>query len=1195
MNKFFKVAIVLVMLLAAVFTAISCNESDGALTFDEDDMPRTTYVQGTDLDLSIGKLLLKNKSESETVALNADSVTHSEYNKNQIGEQEITFFYKNFSVKLTITVIQRLALSNATLDYFEGEKFDRKNGQLLIYDDNAETYEAVDLSNEEIKIDEIDQNEFGKQTLNISYGNYTGTFNIYRYKAQDCRLTAPIDVDYLSHEADINLEGCFITFIPEQSANIDSKIVPVNKDMIRKGTFDLSKADMANREIPLVQKVYVDYPGLPEDKNFFEIKIKYSDISVIGDYAQELGSLDYSKAVDEQGIISWNIDEDRAYIAATESQLKKAEEAITLYLALPEADKDSIAEDELKVILRTAIYENFVKYNQAIRTEFADLFVMNSDNRVELHCDTYEGTKRSYNDFINTSHEDDVAFSSSKFLTDLYYAEKTDETGKVTTTGNPAAKKIQNLELFANKKGNVKLTVNSLSNVGDFANICDSYIPAIGHMIDLYEIMNGVDNATPFPSEWDAQTLISNADKIKAFENKVIKEDESTGDMYLTYGGSAYRSMYEIMSSWRENDDLFKILYTYYYNDAKALEEAGYEKDSAEEKRFNRDWLIMRTYANYYGLPSELEQLYNGVRNTMGELDTMYLYEIFGYTRDNSTYASYYFDFLTKLETLYAQEGMYKELIDKIYFAGWSESGAVTFKDVLPNLNKQYISFLGNMAGIESVDKVWKDYARVYAKDINNTVDDLGVLVRDLLALSPNEFSNFIWSVYPVKDFFACDLVEQDVDGEVKKVPACKTYFAAYIINYFSAKYESLSVEAQNLILKYLSALEYYGHRYRFDEGLEKFFNYAEEASGMYNYFLSSDDKNIFQSDELLVALKQKVDYIESLYEYGELKEMAIPQDYQEEFDELFATIKDLLIVNNTILSYIEQDTMYPAFGLLFNLYERAINQVDTIFEKAETEGDEEIIRKLYYYAEFDIFGEFADYYDELPKANLEYYMNNMYRGLFNKMKLMLDDYQSSFNKGKFMYYYESYELAVTKDSAVRDFMISSAGFEMAAMRQFLRFNNAEFNFAKEGYTDTVVEKLAQDYFALDLADRYFYFTSDQLMITLFRSFHIYYGEKVGDVPENVDEGLFIQLANLEKLYLSFMIAKVYNYDLAEDKTDLEKDYRAALEAVENQIGVVKAMIDDLSGEQKAFFNSTEFAEMFNNYREEIQKIKSGK
>ena len=110
--KRFKV-IAVAMLLAAV-AALSFTACSSVKSIAIAEMPRTTFVQGQELDLSGGKLAVTGKG-TEQIDLNSADVSVSGYDKNTLGVQELTVKYKGKTVPLTVTVIARLTTVSVPL------------------------------------------------------------------------------------------------------------------------------------------------------------------------------------------------------------------------------------------------------------------------------------------------------------------------------------------------------------------------------------------------------------------------------------------------------------------------------------------------------------------------------------------------------------------------------------------------------------------------------------------------------------------------------------------------------------------------------------------------------------------------------------------------------------------------------------------------------------------------------------------------------------------------------------------------------------------------------------------------------------------------------------------------------------------------------------------------------------------------
>lgn len=127
MKKFSKVAILIVALVACLSFMAGCDSIDG-ITVDELTAPRTNYVQGQDLDLSVGAIKAISGDKTTTIALNAEGVVVEGYDKSKLGDQELTVTYKEKVAKYTVTVVPRMQVTGQDAYYFVGEELNLNKG-----------------------------------------------------------------------------------------------------------------------------------------------------------------------------------------------------------------------------------------------------------------------------------------------------------------------------------------------------------------------------------------------------------------------------------------------------------------------------------------------------------------------------------------------------------------------------------------------------------------------------------------------------------------------------------------------------------------------------------------------------------------------------------------------------------------------------------------------------------------------------------------------------------------------------------------------------------------------------------------------------------------------------------------------------------------------------------------------------------
>ena len=85
--------------------------------------PQTIFPKGHDLDLSRGSLdVVYESGKKETIALNAEGVSVTGYDKNKLGDQSLVITYGGKSISLTVNVAERMSFTGYEKDYFVGDE-----------------------------------------------------------------------------------------------------------------------------------------------------------------------------------------------------------------------------------------------------------------------------------------------------------------------------------------------------------------------------------------------------------------------------------------------------------------------------------------------------------------------------------------------------------------------------------------------------------------------------------------------------------------------------------------------------------------------------------------------------------------------------------------------------------------------------------------------------------------------------------------------------------------------------------------------------------------------------------------------------------------------------------------------------------------------------------------------------------------
>ena len=147
--------------------------------------PQETFVLGNDPDFSAGKLTVEMENGNlESLALNAEGITATGYDKNTVGEQTVTFSYGGKATTLKVNVVRRMVFKGVTAKYFLGDTFDKSAGSVRVTTDDGKTAN-VSMSDENVTVEGFNSATVGAQTVTVRYsanGNtYTDTVSVQVY------------------------------------------------------------------------------------------------------------------------------------------------------------------------------------------------------------------------------------------------------------------------------------------------------------------------------------------------------------------------------------------------------------------------------------------------------------------------------------------------------------------------------------------------------------------------------------------------------------------------------------------------------------------------------------------------------------------------------------------------------------------------------------------------------------------------------------------------------------------------------------------------------------------------------------------------------------------------------------------------------------------------------------------------------
>lgn len=521
MKRLLKGVVFFALVLCTALALVACGAKVDEIEIESGNEPQLTYVLGSDLNLSKGKLTVRKEGTREEIPLDSEGIAVSGYDKNKTGKQELTVEYGGKTTAFTVTVVERMRAENFEQSYFIGESFDTAKGVLRITRDDGTSF-TVPLSSEQVTLEGFSSDAAGAVELTATYAGeetYRCTLTANVYPIEDSAFTRPNKINYRSHETELNLAGGYITLIG--NGGKVRHYVPLTADMV--SGFDLGEATFANRTTPLKQTLSVDYAGL---HHTYEISITFSAVSVIRSYAAQLEALDWSEVP-----------------AIGEELGAHALEALDLYLSLPQEDRPLISAETAAFVARGAA--------------------------VRLHAIWTEQTAPFAEDFAVKGGV-------------LYLTSPTRDRAEAFRAALANAEEPPAFFATAEKLGSVKNLFKDIpfdpageegGTLGDYLSDVCTRADFGRASLNLKTLVDAHDALASFPAEWTEETLTANAE---AVQNAYAVLAASTGS------GDAYRDMFGTLGQWREKKDFFDILYAYYLNIWLNAEDGSQELTAAQ-------------------------------------------------------------------------------------------------------------------------------------------------------------------------------------------------------------------------------------------------------------------------------------------------------------------------------------------------------------------------------------------------------------------------------------------------------------------------------------------------------------------------------------------------------------------------------------------------------------------------------------
>lgn len=494
-------SLLLILCITAVLMLAGCGEkeiTDAYIT--NSDLPRTSYVEGQELDLSKGYLTLIRGGEEAKIPFSAEGIEVSGYDCNTVGQQTVTVTYGEVSTTFTVTVTPRIIAENFETKYFVGDTFNKTKGRVKVAGDDGKV-KNVNFSDKAVSVVSFDTTSAGKKTVTVKYTSgsvsYECSFEVTVYEVAGVSYTPPQKVNYYSHNAKVEDKDVKDGYFTVTSADGSlTGIVPVNADMVK--GYDPSVATIANRKEGAAQRLTIEYLGQSYD---YEIKIIFSGVSIVNYYAYgELNGINLSGKLNA-------------------TQKEASYDALSELLKLTPAEKVALEDATVNKVVATAAVGVMDLFMTKLNT-YGHAFAMNESGELGLTGVNYTAASIALTDLLDSNSEINGYVKALRQLVADY--------GKTTVTAGETVADV--VIVYSEEMENLLL-------------------PILQHLVTVHELLMNV------PDEWTVEDLKANSTNII----DAILEIKDAG--YYQLGQSVFYT--DILSKWRTKDDLIDLIYSF--------------------------------------------------------------------------------------------------------------------------------------------------------------------------------------------------------------------------------------------------------------------------------------------------------------------------------------------------------------------------------------------------------------------------------------------------------------------------------------------------------------------------------------------------------------------------------------------------------------------------------------------------------
>lgn len=850
---------VVVVVGVVLLVALTGKSTVTEVSIGRNDMPRLSYVQGQELDLSAGVLTVAySDGKVETLPLSSSELALSGYDKTVLGKQTVTVAYGERTTTFDVTVIPRMSVENAQTVYYVGEALDVTRGRLTIANDDASTFNVA-LSDATVSFQGFDSSvPAAAQTVTVRYqsgtADYSGSFDVAIYTTDNAKLTPPNKTNYRSHE-EFRVNGAYITYSNGNSTF--DKVIPVTLDMI--SGIDFSAVTAENS--PLQQTGIVSYGG----KEYpFAVTVTYSEVTRLQGLLKEYDFAWTEPTVPEIDAV----------------QGERALECAKLYLTLSQTERTFIDSTSIEAAVRTAAVYSYARWYEALES-CSGSFVID-DEGLKYTLSSYAAASASFAA---------VSDQAGPLNSELDFLNQVAELYPSLTVGG---EKLEDYLALANSYSDSRTNITAL----------------LGLTTSLFEALADV------PDAWT---------DLSAYGEAIDRARDLIADG--RFGSGEYRNVYAQVSTWRENDDLFEIVYAYYV-----------QSDDTESIDKLKGII----------LPVRLNELYNSIIAAIMEYSDIYNGTDSGYSTD-STLLMYYYRYARGIAEEISSGGseLYQKLyqtltFDNVLISGTGDPLSVTFDELFRFLEQTSFGYFDLFSGVlddPELVALWDAYLELLTISAEEEIAvKIQAFFEQFGLLSPAQQKCFLLSVNVYYDGYEKLSLDTDVNY---------TYLIRMLRGHYS---EALSEEEFEAFRNLLLAIESYACLSDKETAIEDFLSYLAAVQSAYD---GLESKTVF--DENFGAVYQRYLGLAELYdESGALKtEFTVEAEWQAVFDALANEINGMFLAYSSI-SPEEGTDAESAFIRLYASYEAARRYADRILTDAPDN-----VRAAYYHRRVSFFNEY--------------------------------------------------------------------------------------------------------------------------------------------------------------------------------------------------------------------------------------------